>query len=378
MLLGLDKFNKMKHSKIKIVAVGDIMPGGILHGSDRSFVSNDVINILKEGDVRVGTLECAIGNEPTFCSEKLERYGDLIYAKDDDLCRLSELNINVVSLANNHFFDLGVEGAEHTITMLDSIGILHCGAGMNSVEAAAPAVVDIMGRKIAFFGFCDTHSYMGWVPFANNDEPGVNPLEETRVIDTINKAKKNYDYVVIIPHWGREHTYNVTDWVESLSRKMLNAGADLILGSHPHRVQPVSNIKQKSVAYSMGNFLFPERLIAPPLRSTYYPGVGEKIDYTQLPTTDRYPAVTEITYKKWRHLAQIGMIVTSVISKNRVKSTFVLTCLKNGCYVKVNNSDYSIKNTLWLLNLMNCCVPIRFLSRVKRKFVSWFVKDNDN
>ena len=89
---------------IKIVAVGDIMPGGILNGTTKDYVSQEVKDIFEKADVRVGTLETAIGNEPSYNVEKMNRYGDVIYAEDDDAKRLVELNINVVSLANNHFF----------------------------------------------------------------------------------------------------------------------------------------------------------------------------------------------------------------------------------------------------------------------------------
>lgn len=299
----------MKRDKINIVAVGDIMPGGILHGTNGPFVSEELLRLLQNGDVRVGTLECAIGDEPTFCQEKLLRDGDLVYALDDDIKRLLDLNINVVSLANNHFFDLGQSGAVHTIELLDKYGILHCGAGINLSEAQKPAVATINGKAVAFLGFCDYHNYqyMGWIPYANRIEAGVNPLQEELALSLISRTKKDYDYVVVMPHWGVEHTFEVTPWVEQMSRKMLKAGADLILGSHPHRVQPVINTKKKSIVYSMGNFLFPDRLIAPPLRSTFYP--TSNIDITKLPMTSGYPVVAEATYKVWPPLARIGMIL---------------------------------------------------------------------
>ena len=99
---------------IKIIGVGDIMPGGLLHGSKSPFISDKVMAYLALGDIRVGTLECAIGNSPDFIEEKMNKYGDVIYAPDEDLKRLKEMNINLVSLANNHFFDLKASGAFHT------------------------------------------------------------------------------------------------------------------------------------------------------------------------------------------------------------------------------------------------------------------------
>ena len=121
---------------MRIVAVGDIMPDGILNKSNKKFISQEVEHILSLGDIRIGTLETAIGNIPSFCVEKMERLGDVIYVKDDDVKRLIELNINIVSLANNHFFDLGAEGAEHAIKLFDKLEIKHFGGGRNIEEAS--------------------------------------------------------------------------------------------------------------------------------------------------------------------------------------------------------------------------------------------------
>ena len=100
---------------IKIVGVGDIMPGGLLTDSQNPCVNDDVLKLLLQGDVRCGTLECAFGNEPTYDEAKVADRGNVIYAKDADIRRLKELHVDIVSLANNHFFDLGAEGALHTI-----------------------------------------------------------------------------------------------------------------------------------------------------------------------------------------------------------------------------------------------------------------------
>lgn len=357
----------MNQEIINIVAVGDIMPGGILHGTDQPFVSDDVLSVLESGDIRVGTLECAIGNDPSFCKEKLLRDGDLVYAFDDDIKRLLDLNINIVSLANNHFYDLGTKGASHTIELLDKYGILHCGAGENLSEAQKPAVVKINGKTIAFLGFCDYHNYqyMGWIPYANRIEAGVNPLQEELALSLINKIKSKFDYVVVMPHWGVEHTYEVTPWVARMSKKMLMAGADLILGSHPHRVQPVVNFRRKSIVYSMGNFLFPDRLIAPPLRSTFYPMLS--LDISKLPVTTGYPVVSEPTYKIWPHLARIGMIVKSSITGNSVRSSYYLTELNSNNYVSMYDNGKVIKKALnkYKFLLRNC--PYEFSIKMLKR-----------
>lgn len=310
---------------MKIAAVGDIMPGGILAGVDDGYVSQEVLSIMKDADIRVGTLETAIGDEPNFYEEKMKRQADVIYAKDHDLIKLKHLSIDIVSLANNHFFDLGPEGALHTIQLLDRMGVKHIGAGRNLEEASAPVIVKNEGKSIAFLAFCDWRDEtVGWCPFATDNKVGVNPMYNDHVVAEIKKYKTQCDYVVVMPHWGREHTWSTTHHVYRLAKKMKKAGADLILGSHPHRIQPVVNYKNASVAFSMGNFLFPDRLITKP-RSTYYS--DSSIDLSSLPITDAYPYVNHITYKKWKPLARIGMIVKSELSENNVKSYYYLTLM---------------------------------------------------
>lgn len=315
---------------ISIISVGDIMPGGLLTDSPNSCANKDVLNVLLQGDIRCGTLECALGNEPTYDEKKMVNNGDgiysnVIYAKDADIRRLKELHVEIVSLANNHFFDLGEEGAQHTIELLDKEGILHCGAGKNLEEAGKPVVLEIKGKKIAFLGFCDTeykHVYM--CTYATEDSPGINPMQEDYVVNEIKKNAALYDYVVVLAHWGTENTFYPNVSTDKMAKKMLKAGACLVLGSHPHRIQPIINTKKGSVVYSMGNFLFPERLIAPP-KVTYYP--NGSIDYSSLPVTDKYPIVDCVTLKTLPYLARVGMVVNSEIEAGFVKSNYMFSYL---------------------------------------------------
>lgn len=333
---------------IKIVAVGDMMPGGILAGVNANYVSQDVLDCLQDADIRVGTLETAIGNVPNFNEEKMKRLGDVIYAKDVDLNKLKQLSFDIVSLANNHYYDLGLDGARHTIKLLDELGIQHIGAGNNIQEASAPVVKVIHDKKVAFLAFCDKER-MGWCPWATETTPGINPMYDDYVVSEIKKHKKQNDYVVVMPHWGREHTWVTSARVYKMAKKMMKAGADLILGSHPHRVQPVVNYKKASVAFSMGNFLFPDRLIVKP-RSTYYP--DEPIDFNSLPITDAYPKVECMTYKKWKPLARVGMIVQSELDGNKTSSLYKLTIEReNGvvCFFDNKKIDSILKKKERLL-----------------------------
>ena len=117
------------------------MPAGVHHGKKDNYIKSDVLEFLKSFDIRVATLECAIGDKPSFDPEKMVRKQDIVYAPTSDLYRVKEMGIDVVSLANNHAFDLGEEGLINTCKQLDKLGIKYCGAGLNSEEASRPAVV---------------------------------------------------------------------------------------------------------------------------------------------------------------------------------------------------------------------------------------------
>lgn len=365
---------------IKIIGVGDIMPGGVLAGVNEGYVSQEVLEVLRKGDIRVGTLETAIGNSPTFNQEKMSRKGDVIYALDADLIKLKQLGMDVVSLANNHYFDLGAEGAEHTVRLLDEMGIKHVGAGRNLEEAYRPAVISVGGRSVAFIAFCECEEErIGWCPVATENIPGVNPLREEYMSEEIKRYKGLYDYVVVMPHWGKEGQTMPTDHQYRLAKRMMAAGADLILGSHVHCVQPVFHNKGKAVAFGMGNFLFPDRLIAPP-RSTYYSAVP--LDYSSLPVTDRYPYVDEVTFKKWRTKARFGCMVECWLDEHGARAKGKMTHLTKDNHLELSKGRYAYQGQLNLASLAlrsGCFVQLyaiqemmnkakRIVKRVKKGF----------
>ena len=155
----------------------------------------------------------------------------------------------------------------------------------------------------------------------------------------------------MLAHWGTENTFNPNVSTDNMARKMLKAGACLVLGSHPHRVQPVINTKKGNIAYSMGNFLFPERLIAPP-KVTYYP--EKPIDYSTLPVTDKYPIVDCVTLKTLPFLARVGMIVTSEIENRSVKSSYVFSYLneKNCLELLDSTRTKQVQNKIGRIRLL--------------------------
>ncbi len=313
-------------SDISIAFVGDIMPGGVLH-KQPSGVSVAVKNFLNEFDIRIGTLECAIGNEPNFDPVKMGLEQDVIYAPDINLQKLKELGISCVSLANNHAFDLGKDGLINTIKQLDAIGIAHCGAGMNIEEASKPAILECKGKKVGFIGLCDNKmNTVGYVPVATDMTPGMNSIGND-YISQIKKLRSLVDYVYIIVHWGQEHTFWPDITMFRFAEICINAGADGIIGGHQHRVQPLITYRRKPIFLGLGNFLFPPRFLRAP-RPMYYPEENE--DTSEYPITDSYPWVDRPTYKIWKRLGRIGTIgCIRILSDNRQEYTMRIVIMND-------------------------------------------------
>ena len=313
---------------IKIAFVGDFFPGGVLVYQDK-ICDEKVAEVLMAADLRVATLECALGSGETngysFDEEKMGRpdWRNIIWAPDECIKRLKELHIDVVTIANNHIFDLGEKGLQNTIRLLDENGIKHCGAGITADDAAKPAVVRLGEKTIAFIGYMP---FWWEAPHPSTKlKAGINMLYIDKVEEDIKECKKLYDYVFVLPHWGIEHTHWPTDREKKFADRMLKAGADGVIASHPHMVQPLIRRKGKPVCYSLGNFIFPDYYMAAN-RPVYYPSEEER---NSIPAVLGYPKYPERTLKSiWRPRNRVGAICMMTISE-KISSEMIFTKLSD-------------------------------------------------
>ena len=171
---------------------------------------------------------------------------------------LTEMGADLVSLANNHCFDYGEEGFRDTLDTLDARGILRVGAGRNLEEAMRPAYFHVGGMTIAVVNSTqierlDNPDTRG----ATAESAGVfRCFDETQLLQVIENAAAVADYVIVYIHWGTENEPQ-PDWLQfDRIDGMAQAGADLIVGDHPHCLQPITYTGDTMVAYSLGNYLF--------------------------------------------------------------------------------------------------------------------------
>lgn len=166
---------------------------------------------------------------------------------------LAAAGINVVSLANNHILDYGVEGLKSTLTALAATGIRHAGAGMDLRQARQPAIVEAGGHTVALLAYSLTFPESFW---AGAERPGAAFGHERYVRADVSSARERADIVVVSFHWGREATTELRDYQPRLAHAAIDAGATVVLGHHPHILQGIERYKHGIIFYSLGNFAF--------------------------------------------------------------------------------------------------------------------------
>lgn len=167
----------------------------------------------------------------------------------------TELGINGVSLANNHALDFGCDALLDSCAVLDAAGIRHTGAGINLEEAKRPVQVEIKGRKIGIIGATRVIPVADWA--AGRQHAGMlAAYDMTTLLEEIRVQKQDNDFVAVCIHWGIEKDEMPQEYQRNMGKQMIDAGADLVVGAHPHVLQGIEYYQGKPIIYSLGNFIF--------------------------------------------------------------------------------------------------------------------------
>jgi poly-gamma-glutamate synthesis protein (capsule biosynthesis protein) len=232
-----------------IYAVGDISLAGFKYAEPLFRLFKQVKTVWSNSDLVVGNLESPLLENGNFIINKCVLKANPRWAE----CIKSE-GISLLSLANNHMMDYGPEGLFRTLEVLKEAGLSFVGAGKNKNSALAPHYMELNGKSFAFLA---RSSVIVSSPcYASKNSPGVAYLDESETKDAIMECKKNADRVVLLIHWGIEHYQHPTPSQRKLAKKLIEAGADIILGHHPHVIQGVEPVDKGLVCYSLGNFIF--------------------------------------------------------------------------------------------------------------------------
>ncbi|WNR43219.1 CapA family protein [Paenibacillus roseipurpureus] len=241
-------------TQVKFSFVGDVIMAAkvedILKQKGYDYPYTNVKDFLTKPDFTIANLESPITTRGTVQSK------EYVYRSSPEaLPAFKSAGVDIVNLANNHILDYGTDGLLDTMKSLDEIGIQRVGAGKDIAEAYQPVMVEKDGLKIAVFGFSRVVPTQDWK--AGKGHPGVaETYSYVMPVEAIQKAKATADLVVVVTHWGVERDDKPDKYQTELSHRYIDAGADLIVGGHPHVLQGFEQYKGKWIAYSLGNFIF--------------------------------------------------------------------------------------------------------------------------
>ena len=224
---------------------------------DFSYVFDNIKDYIDKADIAIGNLET------TFAGKKRGYSNYPRFNSPEQLATdLKELGIDVLSTANNHSMDTGYSGLVSTLNFLDEVGISHTGTYSSIEDQNKVLVKDINGIKIAFLAF--TYGTNG-IPVPKDNSYCINLIDEDLILKQLDAAKKqNPDLICVNMHWGNEYQLKQNDTQKNLADLLFKNGVDVILGSHPHVLQPMEKrtvtledgtTKDCFVIYSLGNFI---------------------------------------------------------------------------------------------------------------------------
>jgi len=202
--------------------------------------------------------DLVFGNLESVISDKGTKQGSIysFRAQPKMLGGLKLAGFDVLSIANNHSLDYGIEALLDSQERLRQAGIIPVGAGKSAAQARAPALFNIKGTTIGILAYTSLGS-----PFwqAGEKTPGVAWIDSSlleQLKQDIKKTKQQADIIVVSFHFGEEYQTTPNAVQQLISRTAIDAGANLVIGHHPHVVQPIEQYKHGFIAYSLGNFVF--------------------------------------------------------------------------------------------------------------------------
>lgn len=269
-----------------LTVVGDVVVSGWPRrpATGRLGPGSSAFALLRSADLTIGNLEAPF----TGRGQRAEKLVAM-RAPTSGAAELAALGFDLMSLATNHAMDYGADGMRDTVRALDTAGVGHAGFGETRAEASRARVVSVGSESLAFFSFCCALP-LGYNATADragigairvrqqfeydsgflDETPGTPPFVHSRAHEPdirlaealVREAKRNHDFVVIALHWGVPHCYlpaaqgPLAQYQQPLARRLVDAGADLLIGHHPHCLHPVEFYRNGLILYSTGNFVF--------------------------------------------------------------------------------------------------------------------------
>lgn len=224
---------------VTLVATGDIIPARAVNltavnKNNFTWAFNNIAETLKSADITFINLETPLIKNCKTTNEGMVFCGDIRHLQG-----LLLSGVNVASLANNHAGNYGESGIKETVELLNKNGISTTGVD-------SPLYKEVKGIRFAFLGYDDV----------TKPQPGVSNANEEKIKQEITAARQNADIVIVQYHWGTEYQSQPDNRQKTLGHLTIDGGADLVIGNHPHWIQPVEFYKDKLITYAHGNTVF--------------------------------------------------------------------------------------------------------------------------
>ncbi len=236
---GVDSAKYPKENLRVLLVTGDIIPARSVN--TRTIKYNNFLwafeptaSVLRDADVTYSNLESPLTSDCVPTDTGMSFCGDSRHIQG-----LTFAGIDVVNLANNHLGNQGQQGINQTVSYLQKAGIVYSGIENN------PQYLEVRGITFAFLGYDDIEA-----------QPGVSRADTDTIVKEIQIARSHADIVIVQFHWGVEYVDQPTERQKYLGKLAIDSGADLVIGNHPHWIQPVQLYNNKLITYAHGNFIF--------------------------------------------------------------------------------------------------------------------------
>ncbi len=218
-------------------------------------VSEELLAEMQNADI------CMVNNEFQFSTQGTPMEDKQFTFRTDPkyVQILQDMGVDIVTLANNHSLDFGTEALKYTFKTLDDAGILYAGAGDSVERAEALQIIEVNGLKFGFLAATRVIPVSQWnVEFRR---PGLfTTYDDTRLVECIESAKEECDFLTVYVHWGVEREAYPEHYQTTIAKNCFAAGADLVIGAHPHVLQGIEFMDGKPVFYSLGNYIFAQTI----------------------------------------------------------------------------------------------------------------------
>lgn len=216
-------------------------------GDARELIGEELLRVFSSADYRMFNLEAPLTNKQS----PILKCGKSFMASPNCVSALKEMDVNLLTLANNHILDQGENGLKETMDALCKANINYVGVGKNISEASKPFVFVINEKKIGVYA-CAEHEFS----IADDNSYGANPYDPLECFDHISELKQTCDFVIVLYHGGKEYYRYPSPNLQKVCHKMIEKGAGLVVCQHSHCVGAEEKYEAGTIVYGQGNFIF--------------------------------------------------------------------------------------------------------------------------